>query len=119
MPPSPNHAALAATCDLPPEHRRPVRPFTRSSAGPAPPRSPTARAQETEGEIKRLNEQIAQLQKEHSSVQSALDVRSKRFAGFMHAVHDMQLLLDDEAKAEGGGEGKGGSSGAPAAGSTS
>ena len=52
---------------------------------------------ETQAEIERLNSEIASLQQESDVVASALELRSKRFAGFMHALHDMTLLLDSEA----------------------
>ena len=52
--------------------------------------------EETQAEITRLEAEIQQLEQEHSEVEKALDLRSKRFAGFMHALHDMQLLLETE-----------------------
>ena len=52
---------------------------------------------DTQAEIERLNAEIAELQSESDSVASALELRSKRFASFMHALHDMQLLLESEA----------------------
>lgn len=51
----------------------------------------------TQAEIQRLNGEIATLKEEGDAVASALDLRSKRFAGFMHALHDMELLLATEA----------------------
>ena len=51
---------------------------------------------ETQIEIQRLNHEITDLQQESHAVASALELRSKRFAGFMHALHDMQLLLQDD-----------------------
>lgn len=51
---------------------------------------------ETQAEITRLEADIAQLEGESGAVASALELRSKRFAGFMHALHDMQLLLQSE-----------------------
>jgi len=50
---------------------------------------------DTQAEIGRLNEEIATLEQESEQVASALELRSKRFAGFMHALHDMQLLLQE------------------------
>ena len=55
---------------------------------------------DTQAEIARLNEEIAGLKNENDAVQGQLELRSKRFAGFMHALHDVSLLLDSE-----GGEG--------------
>jgi len=52
---------------------------------------------DTQAEIERLNSEIASLKKESDSVSNALELRSKRFAGFMHALHDMQTLLASEA----------------------
>ena len=51
---------------------------------------------DTQAEIEHLNVDIAQLKGESDAVASALELRSKRFAGFMHALHDMQLLLEAE-----------------------
>ena len=51
---------------------------------------------DTQAEIERLNEEIATLKSESDTVASALELRSKRFAGFMHALHDMQILLEAE-----------------------
>ena len=53
--------------------------------------------EETQAEITRLEGEIQQLEQESGAVASALELRSKRFAGFMHALHDMQLLLESEA----------------------
>ena len=52
---------------------------------------------ETQGEIERLNKEIAGLKKDGDEVAAAIELRSKRFAGFMHALHDMQLLLQTES----------------------
>jgi THO complex subunit 7 len=54
---------------------------------------------ETQSEIERLEAEIATLKGESDTVASALELRSKRFAGFMHALHDMQLLLESEQAA--------------------
>jgi hypothetical protein len=47
--------------------------------------------EETQAEITRLEAEITQLEQESGAVASALELRSKRFAGFMHALHDMQV----------------------------
>ena len=52
--------------------------------------------EETQAEIARLNEEIAALKQDSDAVQGQLELRSKRFAGFMHALHDMSLLLESE-----------------------
>ena len=54
---------------------------------------------DTQAEIAKLESEIATLKGESDTVASALELRSKRFAGFMHALHDMQLLLDSEQAA--------------------
>ena len=54
---------------------------------------------ETQAEITRMEAEIEQLEQESGAVASALELRSKRFAGFMHALHDMQLLLESEQQA--------------------
>lgn len=54
---------------------------------------------DTQAEIERLEADIATLKGESDTVASALELRSKRFAGFMHALHDMQLLLESEQAA--------------------
>ena len=51
---------------------------------------------DTQAEIEKLNDEIGALQKESDAVASALELRSKRFAGFMHALHDMQSMLVSE-----------------------
>ena len=45
-------------------------------------------------------EEIADLKKENDLVQGQLELRSKRFAGFMHALHDVSMVLEEEASAE-------------------
>jgi THO complex subunit 7 len=52
---------------------------------------------DTQSEIERLNSEIGELKHESDAVARALELRSKRFAGFMHALHDMQTLLTSEA----------------------
>jgi hypothetical protein len=54
---------------------------------------------ETQAEMERLNREIASLKKDGDEVAAAIELRSKRFAGFMHALHDMQLLLQTETTA--------------------
>ena len=56
--------------------------------------------EDTQSEIERLNAEIAQLKQENDKVQGQLELRSKRFAGFMHALHDVSLLLETEEKPE-------------------
>ena len=94
--------------------RRPARPRARFAprAKPHahPPAAPPRRINAypardaTEAEIQRLNAEIASLKQEGDAVASALDLRSKRFAGFMHALHDMELLLATEAAPAGTAE---------------
>ena len=36
------------------------------------------------------------LQQQSDEATSALELRSKRFAGFMHALHDISLLLEQQ-----------------------
>lgn len=56
--------------------------------------------EDTQSEIERLNAEIAELKQENDRVQGQLELRSKRFAGFMHALHDVSLLLETEEKPE-------------------
>ena len=55
---------------------------------------------ETQAEIARLEAEIQELERESGAVASALELRSKRFAGFMHALHDMQQLLLESEQGE-------------------
>ena len=55
---------------------------------------------ETQAEIGRLEAEIQELERESGAVASALELRSKRFAGFMHALHDMQQLLLESEQGE-------------------
>jgi chromosome segregation ATPase len=55
---------------------------------------------DTQSEITRLNEEITGLKRQSDEVATALELRSKRFAGFMHALHDVQQLLQAEGQGE-------------------
>ena len=56
--------------------------------------------EDTQAEIGRLNDEISTLKQESDAVQGQLELRSKRFAGFMHALHDVQQLLKETEEAE-------------------
>ena len=56
--------------------------------------------QETQAEIQKLNGELETLKAEGEAVQAKLEMRSKRFAGFTHALHDLQLQLAEEGAAE-------------------
>lgn len=53
---------------------------------------------QTQREIVALEAEVATLKEEGEAVASRLELRSKRFAGFMHALHDLQLQIDEEQK---------------------
>ena len=52
--------------------------------------------QETQAEIQKLNGELETLKAEGEAVQAKLEMRSKRFAGFTHALHDLQLQLEED-----------------------
>ena len=55
---------------------------------------------DTQAEIAQLNEEITGLKRRNDELEDGLAERSKRFAGFMHALHDVQQLLQMEEKAK-------------------
>ena len=55
---------------------------------------------DTQAEIAKLNEEITGLKRRNDELEDGLAERSKRFAGFMHALHDVQQLLQMEEKAK-------------------
>ena len=61
---------------------------------------PAARSQ---AEIADLNAEIAGLKRDGDEIADKLEQRSKRFAGFMHSLHDLQMQLAEEAASSGGG----------------
>jgi len=52
--------------------------------------------EQTQSEIVGLNAEVAQLKEEGEAVAARLELRSKRFAGFMHALHDLQLAEEQQ-----------------------
>lgn len=54
-----------------------------------------------QAEIQSLNSEIDGLKTEGDVIAQKLEQRSKRFAGFMHSLHDLQLQLAEEAAASG------------------
>ncbi|KAL3895562.1 MAG: hypothetical protein SGPRY_013482, partial [Prymnesium sp.] len=47
--------------------------------------------EQTQAEIAGLNAEIDGLEQERDSIASKLEQRSKRFAGFLHSLHDLQM----------------------------
>ncbi|KAL1518944.1 hypothetical protein AB1Y20_003215 [Prymnesium parvum] len=58
--------------------------------------------EQTQAEIAALNSEVAALEHEKGIIEGKLEQRSKRFAGFMHSLHDLQLQLAEEAATSGG-----------------
>lgn len=56
--------------------------------------------EETQAEIQTLNEELSSLKADGDALAAKLELRSKRFAGFTHALHDLQLQLDEEERAD-------------------
>ena len=52
--------------------------------------------EQTEAEIEQLNGELSSLKAEGEAVRTKLELRSKRFAGFTHALHDLQQQLTEE-----------------------
>ena len=51
---------------------------------------------ETQAEIRALNEELSSLKAEGEALASKMELRSRRFAGFTHALHDLQLQLEED-----------------------
>jgi len=56
--------------------------------------------EQTQAEIQRHNEELSALKADDEGLAAKLELRSKRFAGFTHALHDLQLQLDEEERAD-------------------
>uniref|UniRef100_A0A7S4IFF2 THO complex subunit 7 homolog n=1 Tax=Prymnesium polylepis TaxID=72548 RepID=A0A7S4IFF2_9EUKA len=56
---------------------------------------------QTQAEIGALNAEIGALKREGDVLGERVEQRSKRFAGFMHSLHDLQLQLAEETAAGG------------------
>ena len=53
--------------------------------------------EETQAEIHALSTELVSLKAEGEAAATKLELRSKRFAGFTHALHDLQLQLSEDA----------------------
>ena len=57
----------------------------------------------SQAELTDLSAEIAGLKRDGDEIADKLEQRSKRFAGFMHSLHDLQMQLAEESATSGGG----------------